>query len=344
MNIKNDINNLMKNVQVDYEMTNNILNNTVRRNKSKLRVKKAVVLTALAVCCMGTMVVGVNGFSYAWNHIVDKIANGTLKVDKEWMIKLSENGYVDVADKEKVKCTRNGVTVSLIQTVSDKKGIYIYLNVKLDKGNLRENMGFSHISINVEDVGEITRQHGDITVVSENEGVIELYGSIANSRKINTLEVSGKKVEVKLIDLEDSNNAKVFINKDGYQQIKNETVADGKWNISWVAKGNKSSKHINIDEELDMPNGKLKINSFEITPLSVNIEFEYPDRVEYEEVEIPFEIIMIDGTKYVYKKEGGDDIFVGDLNSNEIFIRVVRPIDINSIKYINICGKYFEIN
>ena len=37
-----------------------------------------------------------------------------------------QKGYIDVADADKVTATNNGITVSLIQTISDKK-LFIYI-------------------------------------------------------------------------------------------------------------------------------------------------------------------------------------------------------------------------
>ena len=45
MSFRKDVDEMMKNVQVDYEMTNNIMNNTVRNSGKKYRGfrKKAIV-------------------------------------------------------------------------------------------------------------------------------------------------------------------------------------------------------------------------------------------------------------------------------------------------------------
>lgn len=67
MSFRKDVDEMMKNVQVDYEMTNNIMNNTVRNSGKKYRGfrKKAIVVVTLATLCIGTMAVGVSGFSGA---------------------------------------------------------------------------------------------------------------------------------------------------------------------------------------------------------------------------------------------------------------------------------------
>ena len=54
MSFRKDVDEMMKNVQVDYEMTNNIMNNTVRNSGKKYRGfrKKAIVVVTLATLCI----------------------------------------------------------------------------------------------------------------------------------------------------------------------------------------------------------------------------------------------------------------------------------------------------
>lgn len=47
----------------------------------------------------------------------------------------------------------------------------------------------------------------------------------------------------------------------------------------------------------------------EITPLTVTIDFDYPARKEYEEIYIPFTVVMKDGTKYKTTESGFNTIF-----------------------------------
>lgn len=82
MSFRKDVDEMMKNVQVDYEMTNNIMNNTVRNSGKKYRGfrKKAIVVVTLATLCIGTMAVGVSGFSGAWNNIVQLIQHKGIEI------------------------------------------------------------------------------------------------------------------------------------------------------------------------------------------------------------------------------------------------------------------------
>ena len=107
MSFRKDVDEMMKNVQVDYEMTNNIMNNTVRNSGKKYRGfrKKAIVVVTLATLCIGTMAVGVSGFSGAWNNIVQLIQHKGIEMDEAQAVNFSKKGYIDVADADKVTAT-----------------------------------------------------------------------------------------------------------------------------------------------------------------------------------------------------------------------------------------------
>ena len=68
--------------------------------------------------------------------------------------------------KRRQKAWRNGITVSLIQTNSDKKSIYLYLKVKSEDKKLNNGMSFVWAKINIKGFGNIDGVAGDINAVS----------------------------------------------------------------------------------------------------------------------------------------------------------------------------------
>lgn len=344
MNFRKDVNEIMKNVQVDYEMTDEILNNTTRRSKRKgFGMKKIVAVAMAAVLCIGTMVVGVGAVTGVWNNIVEKIDGRNIEVDEQQQIKLIDNGYVYTTDEDEVMASSKGISVSLIQTVADKKGIYVYLKVKSEKIKLTETMKFWDIRIKLEGVGEIQQQMNMITPISDYEGIMEIYGGIDEYKEEGTLEFENKKLEVILTDLEDLSTAKNIINEYGYVEEKVDKIVKSQWKLSWIGKGNTDSKKIQVSETMNVNGNKTKINSLEITPLSVYFKFDY---FEFKDdnyfFEIPFTIIMKDGTKYEYEHDntGFKDIFQG---VTQTYIRITNPIDINDIDYIEVCGTRYYV-
>lgn len=342
MKFRNDVNKIMENVQVDYEMTDEILNSTTRKNKKRGFSPKRVVAVAMAaVLCLGTMVVGVSGVTGVWDNIVGKVKDGILEVDKQQQVNLIDKGYVYTADEDEITTSSKGISVSLIQTVADKKGIYVYLKIKSENIKLTESMQFWDIRIKLEGVGEIQKQMDMITPISDYEGVMEIYGGIEAYNDEGTLEFEGKKLEVILTDLEDLSTAKNVINEDGYVEEKVDKIVKSQWNISWIGKGNTDSKVVQVSETMDENGNKTKINSLEITPLSVYFKFDYFELKDANYFfEVPFAIIMKDGTKYEYDKTGFKDIFQG---VTQTYIRITNPIDINDIDYIEVCGTRYDV-
>ena len=140
----------------------------------------------LATLCIGTMAVGVSGFSGAWNNIVQLIQRKGIEMDEAQAVNFSKKGYIDVADADKVTATNNGITVSLIQTISDKKAIYLYLKVKSKDKKLNNGMSFVGAKINIKGFGNIDGVAGDLNVTSDYEGVFEVRMDVLSEYKEKT--------------------------------------------------------------------------------------------------------------------------------------------------------------
>ena len=91
-------------------------------------------------------------------------------MDEAQAVNFSKKGYIDVADADKVTATNNGITVSLIQTISDKKAIYLYLKVKSKDKKLNNGMSFVGAKINIKGFGNIDGVAGDLKCDSDCEG------------------------------------------------------------------------------------------------------------------------------------------------------------------------------
>ena len=287
MSFRKDVDEMMKNVQVDYEMTNNIMNNTVRNSGKKYRGfrKKAIVVVTLAMLFIGTMAVGVSGFSGAWNNIVQLIQHKGIEMDEAQAVNFSKKGYIDVADADKVTATNSGITVSLIQTISDKKAIYLYLKVKSEDKKLNNGMSFVWAKINIKGFGNIDGVAGDLNVTSDYEGVFEVRMDVLSEYKEKNLDIDGKDIELNL-------NCLRQVYKTSADYKVNDDIAQGEWKINWKGKSNNSSKVIKPNQTIIHHKNKLTVIKMEITPLTVTIDFDYPARKEYEEIYIPFTIVM----------------------------------------------------
>ena len=81
----------------------------------------------------------------------------------------------------------------------------------------------------------------------------------------------------------------------------------------------------------------------EITPLTVTIDFDYPARKEYEEIYIPFTVVMKDGTKYKTTESGFNTIFYGDVMGKNLAMNISKPLDIDEIDYVDIAGQQYKV-
>lgn len=323
---------------VDYEMTNNIMNNTVRNSGKKYRGfrKKAIVVVTLATLCIGTMAVGVSGFSGAWNNIVQLIQHKGIEMDEAQAVNFSKKGYIDVADADKVTATNSGITVSLIQTISDKKAIYLYLKVKSEDKKLNNGMSFVWAKINIKGFGNIDGVAGDINVTSDYEGVFEVRMDVLSEYKEKNLDIDGKDIKLTL-------NCLRQVYKTSADYKVNDDVSQGEWKINWKGKSNNSSKVIKPNQTIIHHKNKLTVIKMEITPLTVTIDFDYPARKEYEEIYIPFTVVMKDGTKYKTTESGFNTIFYGNVMGKNLAMNISKPLDIDEIDYVDIAGKQYKV-
>ncbi len=333
MNFRNDVNKIMKNVQVDEKMTNEILNQTTRRNKAHAFGKKRVAVVAMAaVLCIGSVAVAANEVTGFWNNIVDRF----MQVEEQEKTELIEKGYVDTGDEKNVSATAEGITVSLLQTVADKKGMYIYLNVKSDKIKLEENMFFNICYVSLEGKGRIEKRVDGINLISENEGVVELYAG-ADIDDFG-LDIEGKKIEVILSDLQN-----ISMQND---EIDYRTVTNSKWELRWIGKNSGDSKVIPLNNSIVQDNVTIKLKKMEITPLSVKIEYntskwdpmEGPDWLD-----IPFTIVMKDGSIFELPEDGSGEKGAEQGGSCEV-IDFAKVLNIYSIDHVIVGGTSYDVN
>ena len=185
-------------------------------------------------------------------------------MDEAQAVNFSKKGYIDVADADKVTATNNGITVSLIQTISDKKAIYLYLKVKSKDKKLNNGMSFVGAKINIKGFGNIDGVAGDLNVTSDYEGVFEVRMDVLSEYKEKNLDIDGKDIELTL-------NCLRQVYKTSADYKVNDDIAQGEWKINWKGKSNNSSKVIKPNQTIIHHKNKLTVIKMEITPLTVNL-------------------------------------------------------------------------
>ena len=356
MNFKNDIDKIMDSVdiRVDNDMKKKILNQTTQK-ESRQRVwgtgRRAVVAAMVTVLCVGTVAVGAKELPKLWNSTVAKFFNANEKTQE----KLVQKGYADVKETKEestdvLTTEKNGIRVSVKQTLADKYGIHIYLDVKSTNGlKLTGNRLFDVNDFYVDGKDIYNNQGGGFVQekykVSDYEHIYELYG--VND---TATDITGKKIQVHLADL-----------IGGDHKLDEDVLVSGDWKLNWTVKGNTTTKTIKLDGSYEIK-GVVKgekhsavcnLKSLEISPLSFHLTYDCKDwkkvSGELGNTTIPIKIVMKNGE--VYARATKDKVdenhvlsgagFQGDKDELTFFDDFA--FDIDNIDYMEVAGVRYEV-
>lgn len=356
MNFKNDIDKIMDSVdiQVDNDMKRKILNQTTRK-ESRQRVwgtgRRAAAVAMATVLCVGTVAVGAAELPKLWNSTVTKF----FKANEKTQEKLVQKGYVDVKETKEestdvLVAENKGITVSVKQTLADKYGIRIYLDVKSTNGlKLTGNRLFDVNDFYIDGKDIYDNQGGGFVEeqykISDYERIYKLYG--VNEA---ATDIAGKKIKIHLADL-----------IGGDQKLDDDVLVPGDWNLSWTAKSNTATKTIKLDGSYEIK-GVVKgetrsavcnLKSLEISPLSFHLTYDCKDwknvSGELGETTIPMKIVMKNGEVYARStkdKVDEDHILSGagsQGDQDELTFFDNFALDIDNIDYVEVAGVRYNV-
>lgn len=353
MKFRDDINKIMDSVdiRVDNEMKNEILNSTTRRNEKRgyAGTRRAMVVAMAAVLCIGTVGVAATEISKLWDETVAKMYNANSKTQE----KLAEEGYADIistgeSSTETLTIEKDGAIVSVKQTLADKHGLYIYVDVKLTNGSkLPGGWYFDITDIFVDgDNGFYKSMTAGMVEhkyeISDNQAGYVLYFGLS-SDEIN--DISGKEILLRLGDLKGQNHI--------YEEEK--VLVKGNWDFYWTAKSNSTVKTIKLNNsytaksKLDGKNVYeiYNLKEIEISPLSVCISYDSNEEDCNEDQIIPFKIVMKDGKVYsrLSEKEGFE--LFGNMGYQDEKREVVMfkdyILDIENIDCVEVAGVAYDV-
>lgn len=352
MKLRDDINKIMDSVdiRVDSEMKNEILNSTTRKSeKRRFAGRRAVVVAMAAVLCIGTVGVAATEISKLWDETVAKMYNANSKTQEE----LVEEGYADIISTgenstEMLAIEKDGAIVSLKQTLADKHGLYIYVDVKLTDGSkLPGGWYFDINEISVEGdngfyksmtAGMVEHKYD----ISDNQAGYVLYFGLSGD-EIN--DISGKKMHLRLGDLK----GQTYVNEE------EKVLAKGEWDFYWTAKSNSNVKTIKLNNSYTAKSkldGKdvyevYNLKKIEISPLSVCISYDSNEEDYSEDHNIPFKIVMKDGK--VYSRLSGKEGFetFGNMgyqnDKREVVMYKDYILDTENIDYVEVAGVVYDV-
>lgn len=228
-----------------------IINKTERKKVMKKRfpIALAAVITALGVTtATATYVI-------QWNS---KIAE-RFGADEQKQSELVSAGALAPVDQT---VTINGLTVTALQTLGDKNGIYMLFDVKAPEGILLDEKTFGP-TVNVEGAknhfsscsGFKDQTGTSSTAEATNERYYELWLTNGEQEDLN-----GKTITVEFAELLADNGT-----------VKPDVVLSGPWKLSWKLSYLDKTQTFSINKTYDVNGHNIVVNSVELSPLSMKI-------------------------------------------------------------------------
>ena len=230
-----------------------VLSRTGRRKTMKKRfpIMLAAVIVLLGVTAAATYVIH-------WNGKLAEIFGAS----EQQQSQLASAGALGSADQT---MTENGLTVTALQTLGDKNGVYLLLDVKAPEGiPLSDSSMFERMSVDIEGVGNHVSWSG---------------GFMNNSDK--TASPSGadneRYFELNLLNAEkeDWNNKTITLDFKNLQADRGKldlyTVVEGEWKLSWPLSYTDQMQTFDLNETYTISGHAVTVKSVELSPLSMTV-------------------------------------------------------------------------
>ncbi|NLO47717.1 MAG: DUF4179 domain-containing protein [Clostridiales bacterium] len=232
-----------------------ILNNTGRKKvlKKRFPIVLAAVIAALGVTAAAT------AYIIQWN---DKLAE-RFDANEEQQNQLVSDSAIASVDQT---VTESGLTVTAVQTLGHKNGVYLLFDVKAPEGiTLSDENLFEGTSVEIEGIENGANYSGGFLSdtnqnVSSPAGTNERYYEIWLSNT-DQADWNGKKITVTFSNLQ-ANNEKL----DMYTEL------EGKWTLSWMLSYTDQAQTFEINQAYDIGGHEVFVKSIELSPLSMTID------------------------------------------------------------------------
>lgn len=238
---------------VQYTLNERVLGRTGRRKAMKKRfpIVLAAVIAALCATAAAAYVIQWNG----------KLAE-LFDADEQQQSQLASAGAVGSVDQT---VTESGLTVTALQTLGDRNGVYLLLDVQAPKDialsdtNLFEGMG-----VDIEGVGNHVNWSGgfmsnfDKTASpngADNERYFELWLNNTEQEDWN-----GKTIALDFKNLQ-ADRSKL----DMY------TVVEGEWKLSWTLSYTDQMQTFDLNKTYTVNGQEVSVESVELSPLSMTL-------------------------------------------------------------------------
>lgn len=354
MELKEKIDEVLENVKVGKELEDSIMKKTVRKESKNfgrhvLR-KRLAISMCMAVLITSSVFVVAAKFPHFWNETVAKL----FQADNNQQNKLVEQGYANVLSKAPAEnkeakentdsknnlliAESNGVTVTATQTLADKYGIYVYLNVKA-------NNGIKLNSDQVFDIWDITVDNDKGFFNNMTAGFVTDEESISDSERgyeIWLANTTGEPMTGKTLNIHLENLLQADKKQGDY------VLVEGVWDFKWNITNSTASKVIELNDTIVADDVKLLLDSVELSPLSYYVHYtsdgEGTTSEDFMGAEVSF--IMKDGRIYNGENGKDEDIITGGpgMIGADGTLRIFdKVLDLDQLEAIKINGKEYKI-
>lgn len=342
MSVKNKMDEMMEQIVAGEELKERIMNQTVRKEKRRFRiwsVRQGVAAALALLLVLGSVTAVAAGVTGHWNANVAE----EFDVDKEVQDKLLKQEFArdlttDREQGEILQAKDHGVTITVKQTLTDKYGMYIFLEVEIDK-----KMG---IKLNTDrfSIGpDLNRQIKGVEYRNYSAGFVDLKKKSPYKMGYEFQMVNDDGKECDMRGKEISLHLKNLLQSDDNHAGKEKVILKGEWNLKWKVKGNNKTIQIPVNQTVKKGKNIFDVKKVELSPLSSKVSYKCVGK-EKEAYYLGITYVMNDGTKYNDPED--DDSWIdggGSVTEDGQLFAFCKVLDIENLKSIIIQGKEIPI-
>ncbi len=261
----NDWNNVFPEVpQSFHERVQRTLDTQILNKTGRKKVMKKRFFIVLAAVIAGLGVTAAAAHVIQWDS---KLAQ-RFGADEQQQNQLASDGAMASVGQT---VTENGLTVTALQTLGDKNGVYLLFSVKAPEGITLSDANGLDIDVDIEGVG---RNFGltcgfminsDLTASpsgSANERYYEVY--LDNREKE---EWNGKTITVDFANLTD---VEAYDSPTGNERV----VVEGNWRLSWTLSYSEQMQTFDINKTYEVNGHEVVVKSVNLSPLTMTLELD----------------------------------------------------------------------
>ena len=226
------------------------------RGKTAVSKKKVAIILAVATLSLATVSVAA-GVYIRWSDGLKE----KLQLTKAQEEELEETG---AAESTGVSCTSQGITVTVLQSITDQNFSHLAVSVKGYSAETKEQPDFEQVIVKVD--GKEVNASGSFRNFGEEDmpGYQKADGTMEYLMQIDSNEENGlavKKIQVILENLGTVNKQAEFV-----------SGVKGTWTLDWKLAGTEKEEGLSVNQTIGDTDTVVK--SIEITPLSLTIHYD----------------------------------------------------------------------